>query len=910
MLWAQRLWLRLQMLLRRERAVRLLDDELQFHLDEQIAENIAAGISREEARHAAMRAFGNSTVLKEETRETWGWVWLEQIAQDLRCGFRALRKSPLFTTVAVLTLAFGIGANTAMFSLLDQVVLRLLPVRHPEQLVMVRETGNHYGNTYGPNTISWPMFEDLRDHNQAFSGMFCRFPATVTIGYGDRATQISAELVSDSYFPVLGVGAALGRTIAPDDDEVPDGRPVVVLSYGFWWNYFGGDRSIVGRTITINSHAMTVIGVAQPGFDGVEMGVPAKVFVPIMMKTEMTPRSDGLKDRPRRLSWVTAYGRLKPGISVQQAQASLQPLLHSILEMEAQQPEFTRNATPADREQFLRNRAELLPGSENDLREDMRKPLWLLVALTGAVLLLACANLANLLLARATAREREFAVRLAIGAGGARIVRQLLTESLLLSAAGAVVGLALAFLTDRVLLRIYLPADAAAEFVVSPMPDGRVLAFVVGVMLLTSLVFGLLPAVRGSRTEITLSLKDRSGAASATGICIRRTLVGIQVALSLMLLVGAGLFVRSLSNLDSVGPGFPTDHLLTFRINPSLSGYSDEETKSFFERLNVDLQTMPGVESVGFSTMPLLKSYAWQNAILGKDFEGAPIEEQPVLSEVGPDYFATLGIPIVAGRAITDQDDGPVEYKSAVVNETFARKYFPGRNPIGQRFGLVNETKPASPDIEVVGIIPDKKYRDLRETPPAQAFLPYFQGAKFRFMNVYLRTQVDPRQIENELRERMRQFDPHVPVVGLQTMSEQIGFSLRTERLVANLSAVFGGLATLLAVIGLYGVTAYTVARRTQEFGLRVALGALQLDVIWLVMRDVLILVGAGLAVGVPLVFALGGLVRSQLFGLEPHDPLTLVSATLALTLAACLAGLIPAIRASRIDPMQALRDE
>jgi predicted permease len=423
--------------------------------------------------------------------------------------------------------------------------------------VIVRETGNHYGNSYGANTISWPMFEDLGDNNQAFSGMFCRFPATVTLGYGDRAAQIPAELVSGSYFPILGIGAALGRPIAPDDDAVPDSKPVVVLSYSFWRSYFDGDRTIVGRTIALNAHAMTVIGVAQAGFDGVELGVPAKVFVPIMMKTEMTPHSDGLKDRRRRLSWVTAYGRLKPGVSPQQAELSLQRLLYGILEMEVQQPEFTRYTTAADRQLFLRNRVELLPGSDNGLREYMRRPLWLLVALTGAVLLLACANLANLLLARATARERELAVRLAIGAGRARIVRQLLIESLLLSAAGAFVGLALAFLADRILLRIYLPADAAAEFVVSPIPDGRVLAFVVGAMLLTSLVFGLLPAVRGSRTEITLSLKDRLGALSAGGMSLRRKLVGIQVALSLLLLVGAGLFVRTLRNLQSLGPGSP-----------------------------------------------------------------------------------------------------------------------------------------------------------------------------------------------------------------------------------------------------------------------------------------------------------------------------------------------------------------
>jgi predicted permease len=893
---------------RRKQLDRDLDEELQAHLELVSAEKMREGVSPEEAYRDARRDMGGVEQVIQSVRDVRVGVWLDRLVQDLRYGVRTLAKNPAFTLVAMATLALGIGANTAMFSLLDQVVLRLLPVRDPERVVIVRESGNHYGNSYGPNTISWPMFEDLRDNNQVFSGMFCRFPATVTISGGDRAAQIPAELVSGSYFPILGVGAALGRTIAPDDDAVPDSGPVVVLSYSFWRSYFDGNRSIVGRTIDLNSHAMTVIGVAQPGFDGVELGVPAKVFVPIMMKTEMTPHSDGLKDRRRRLSWVTAYGRLKPGVSIEQAQLSLRPLMHSILEMEVQQPEFTRSATPADREPFLRNRAELLPGSENELREYMQKPLWLLVALTGAVLLLACANLANLLLARATAREREFAVRLAIGAGRARIVRQLLTETLLLSTAGAVLGLALAFLTDRLLLRIYLPADAAAEFVVSPIPDGRVLAFVVGVMLLTSLVFGLLPALRGSRTEITLSLKDRSGAASASGISLRRMLVGIQVALSLLLLFGAGLFVRTLRNLDSLGPGFPTDHLLTFRIDPSLNGYSDEQTKSFYQRLDINLQTMPGVTSVGFSAMPLLKGYAWQNAVLGKDFEGAPIEEQPVLSEIGPDYFATLGIPIVAGRAFTAQDVGPAKY--AVINESFARQYLAGRNPIGQRFGLVDDMQPVSPDIEVIGVIADRKYRDLRETPPAQAYFPYLEGVHFRFMNIYLRTQADPRQIENELRERMRQFDPHVPLDELQTMNEQIGLSLRTERLVASLSAVFGGLATLLAVIGLYGVTAYAVMRRTREIGIRMALGAVPGDVIAMVMREVLILIGAGLAAGFLLALALANLVRSQLFGLNPRDPLTFVGSAIVLTVAAGLAGLIPALRASSLAATTALRHE
>jgi predicted permease len=897
-------------LFRRKQLDRDLEDELQAYVELLSNKDANEAAGPDEAYLCARREAEQLAHVRENVRDIRVGVSLDRLAQDIRYGLRTLAKNPAFTLVAITTLALGIGANTAMFSLLDQVVLRLLPVRNPEQLVIVRETGNHYGNSYGPNTVSWPMFEDLRDANQVFSGMFCRFPAAVTLGYGDRAAQISAELVSGLYFPTLGIGAVLGRTIAPDDDAVPDTKPVVVLSYSFWRTYFTGDRAIVGRTIALNGHAMTVIGIAQPGFDGVDLGAPAKVFVPIMMKTEMTPHSDGLKDRRRFLSWVTTYGRLKSGVSLPQAELSLQPLLHGILEFEARQPEFLRTFTAADRQLFLRNRIELLPGSENGLRQDMRRPLWLLVALTGAVLLLACANLANLLLARATSREREFALRLAIGAGRARIVRQLLVESLLLSVAGAALGLALAFLADRILLRIYLPADAAAEFVVSPIPDGRVLAFTLGVMLLTSLVFGLLPAMRGSRTELTLSLKDRSGAQSSGGISLRRTLVGIQVALSLQLLAGAGLFVRTLRNLENLGPGFPTDRLLTFRIDASLSGYSDQQAKSFYERLNVNLQTMPGVASVGFSTMPILQGIAWRNAILGKNFEGAPIEEQPVLCEVGPNYFRTLGIPVLAGREFTTQDDGPANYKYAVVNESFARKYFPDRNPMGQRFGLVDEMAPTTPDIEVIGVIPDRKYRDLRETPPAQAYFPYFQGPHFRFMNIYLRTEGDPRRFEDVLLGRMRQFDPHVPVVRLETVNQKIAFSLRTERLVASLSAVFGGLATLLAVIGLYGVMAYVVLRRTREIGIRIALGALRSHVIAMVMREVLMLIAAGLAAGLALALVLADLIRSQLFGLNPRDPFTFLGSAIVLTLAAGLAGLIPALRASCVDPTTALRHE
>ena len=894
---------------RRNQLDRDLDEELRAYAELVSAEKIKAGMSPEEAYRSTRREMGGTEQIRQAVRDIRAGALLDTVAQDIRYGMRTLSRSPGFCFVAVITLALGIGANTAMFSLLDQIVLRLLPVKEPERLVVVTERGNFYGDSYGPNTLSWPMFEDLRANNRVFSGMFCRFSAPVTVGHADYAAQVTAELVSGSYFSILGVDAALGHPIGPQDDSVPDGHPVVVLSYSFWQTYFESDRTIVGRTIAINSHNMTIIGVAQPGFDGVELGSPAKLFVPIMMKTEMTPRSDGLKDRRRRLQWVTAYGRLKPGVTMEKAQASLQPLLHSILELEVREPPF-RNYTPADREQFLRNSIELLSGSENGLRDYMRRPLWMLLALTGAVLLLACANLASLLLARATARESEFAVRLAIGASRARIVRQLLVECLLLSGAGALLGLALAFVADRALERMYLSPDAAGQFAISPIPDAGVLLFTLCVMFLTSFAFGLLPAIRGSHTEITPAITERSASGATGSLALRRTMVGVQVALSLILLVGAGLFVRTLRNLESQGPGFPTEHLLTFSINPSLNGYSDDQTEDFFERLAVNLQTMPGVSSVGMSSMPILKGYAWQNAVVGKDFAGAPKQDQPVLNMVGPDYFAALGIPLLAGRAFTVRDVGPAKY--AIINQSFAREYFPEGNPIGRRFGLVNSdiaTNP-QPDIEVIGLIPDLKYRDLRETPPAQAYFPYYQDTKFRFMSFYLRTEMDPRILIDSLRERMRQFDPNVPLVGLQPVNEQIGNSLRTERLVASLSAVFGGLATLLAAIGVYGVLAYAVTRRTREMGIRMALGATRANVVGIVMREAVIMVISGLVVGVPLALVLAELIRSQLFGLDPRDPLTLLGAVLVLSVAGGLAGFLPALRASSVNPTTALRQE
>lgn len=913
MLWALRFWLKLQGLFCRNRNAQQLDDEIQFHLDQQIAENLAAGMSPEEARYTAMRTFGNPTYLKEETRDAWGWLWLEQIGSDLRYGFRSLRKSPLFTAVAVLTLAFGIGANAAIFSLMDQVLLQLLPVKHPEQLVLVAERGIRFGSSWGDNDISYPMYRDFRDGNQVFSGMFCRFPTSISLGYGDRTERVSVELVSGSYFPVLGVTAVVGRTLTPNDDRVPGGHPVAMLSYSFWQSRFSSDPSIVGKQIVANGNTFTVIGVSQAGFDGVELGYKSKIFVPMMMKAQMTPRSGGPSGglEERSLSWVTAFGRLKPGISIAQASASLQPLMRSILEVEVQEPTL-QHYSDYDREQFLKNSVELLPGSQgwSGLREAMHTPLWVLAALSGAVLLLACANLANLLLARATTKEREMAVRLAIGAGRRRIIRMLLVESLLLSVIGTVVGLGLAFLADRLLLATYFSADSAGDFPISSVPDMRVLVFALGTMLLTALVFGLAPAIQSSQAGIAPTLKDRTGSGvGGKQVLLRKLLVSGQMALALLLLIGASLFLRTLVNLENTGPGFSTEHLMAFSVDPSLNGYTDERTKDFFRRLTDDLQALSGVSSVGLSTMPILQGYGWTNPVIAEGYSSDPGQDQPaILDEISPNLFTTLGVPIVAGRDLTPFETRPV----TLINESFARKYFAGRNPIGLHIGLVDD-RTATPDalkLEVVGVVNDLKFKNLRDPAPVQAYYPYWQGEKFRFMTFYLRTRLEPRQLIETVREQVRQLDPNLPVVDMRTIDEQIGISLKTERLVASLSAVFGALATALAVIGLYGVMAYSVARRWREIGIRVALGALQSDVLWMVMQQVVALSGAGLAIGGLLAFALSSLIRSQLYGLQPHDPFTYVSAAVVLAAAACAAGFIPAWRASRVDPMAALRYE
>ena len=847
--------------------------------------------------------------------------WLDTALRDLQYSLRMLRRTPGFTAIAILTLALGIGANTAIFTLLDQVLLRLLPVKEPQQLVLLTMRGRHYGSNWGGNAISHPMFRDFQAHNEVFSEMFCRFPHAVSLSFGGQSERVAVELVSGTYFSALGVGPSRGRVFTPEDDRLPSGHPYLVLNYDYWKTRFAADPEILGKELTINNYKMTVVGVAQQGFDGVELGHSPKIFIPIMMQPQIMVGNptDMLKERRNR--WVNAFGRLKPGVSQQQAKAGLQPFMHSMLEQEVQEAAFA-HASTYDRQEFLKCWIDVLPGSQGRsyTRRQLSTPLWVLMATTGAVLLIACANLANLLLVRGSARTKEIAIRLAIGATRWQIIRQLLIESLSLSFLGGIAGLAFAFWADKALMGVYLPSDSGG-LNISSLPDLRILLFTFAVTIFTGIIFGLVPAMQTTKPNISGTLKDQAGAVVGGGHHgLRKGLVVAQVTLSLLLLVGAGLFVRSLANLRNLGPGFPAEKLIGFNIDPSLNGYTPERLKTFYPQLSEVLSSIPGVQSVGLASMRILEDNEWDSSMSVEGFTPAKPDEhaEPFMNQISPNYFLTLGVPIVAGRDFNRNDNRDVKHgpeafnwapTTVMINEKFAKKYFAGRNPIGFHLGF--GTDPGTPtDMEVIGVVKDFKYTNLRDEIPEQAFVPYLADRFLGGMTVYVRTTMDPNQVMSALRAKVRDLDPNLPIYAMRTTEVQLNNSLSTERMIASLSAVFGFLATLLAVIGLYGVMAYAVAQRTREVGIRMALGAARGHVIWMVMREVLLLVAIGVAAGVISSLMLTRVVQSQLFGLTPHDPFTLALATAALVFVACAAGYIPAWRASRLDPTVALRYE
>lgn len=844
------------------------------------------------------------------------------LTQDLRFALRTLRKAPVYTAVAVLSLAFGIGANTAVFTLSDQILLRLMPVKNPQELVQLGGRGNHYGSNRGRDALSYPMYTDFRGREDVFSGVLCRHGLPMSLSFDGRTERVSGELVSGNYFQVLGVEAALGRVFTSQDELTPGGHPLAVLSHGFWKSRFAQDPGVVGKTMVVNGHNLTIAGVSQEGFTGVEQGDATQVFVPVMMKAQMTPLWNDLENRRSR--WVNVIGRLRPGKTVEKAQAALQPFFHSILEQEVQEADFA-NATPYVREQFVKMTIEVMPASQGraGLRRDTEQPLLVLMGIAGFVLLIACANVAGLLVARAASRQKEIAVRLALGAGRSRVVRQLLVESMLLACLGGVAGLLLAVFTSRFLITFLPQADQ--QLTISATPDWRVLCFALAVSIAAGMLFGLLPALQSTRPNLAPVLKDQAGAVAGGGsaVRLRKVLVVTQVALSLLLLIGAGLFIRTLRELRNLQPGFTTENLIAFAVDPSLNGYNVERTKLFYRQLLDGLQATPGVRSAALASVPLLYGWEWDSTITVEGYEAKPGEEMnPFFNSISPGYFDTLGIAVLTGRDFRSNDTETIVHrvdpqtgeeqkvpKGVIVNRKLGEHYFGDRSALGRHIGYGGDPG-TKIDMEIIGVIGDAKYMNVRDEVPRQVFVPFLASDFVSGMTGYVRTEMPAEQMFSLVREEVRKLDPNLPVYNLRTLETQVDRSLSDERAVASLSSVFGLVATLLAVIGLYGVMAYTVARRTREIGIRMALGALQGNVMWLVMREVLVLVGAGIALGLPAAVGLSRLVSSQLFGIQPHDPLTLVAATLGLALVSAAAGYLPARRATRVNPVQALRYE
>jgi predicted permease len=840
---------------------------------------------------------------------------------DVRYAWRSLRQAPVFTTVAVLSIALGIGANAALFTLVDQVLLRLLPVKDPARLVMLKgPQREHYGANYGMHQLSYPMYEDFRDHNEVFDGMFCRHALAVQIG-GDAVgtgggasggtERATGEIVSGTYFPVLGVRPALGRLFGPEDDRAAGAAPYAVLSHGYWSSRFNRDPNVLGKGLIVNNQPLTIVGVAEEGFSGLDVGETSQVFIPVAMRSQMAPSFLVNNVNSRRARWVHVFGRLKPGISAEQAEERLQPFYRSIVQEEVKDKAFAR-ASDYTKSQFVRSRITLLSGAQgwSYARTTMAKPLWVLMALVGGVLLIACANVANLQIARAAARQREIAIRLALGAGRLRIVQQLLVESLGIAIVGGALGLLIAAASIAPLLSLLVPAESSIN--VSTAIDLRIVGIAFAATVVTGLLFGLVPALQATRPQLTPTLKDEAGTVAGGGaVRARKVLVALQVSLSLLLLIGAGLFIRSINHLMTVDLGFRTSRLVSFSLDPWLNGYNDARSRELFRALRARLETIPGVERVALTAITLLGNGGWDQWMTVEGYKPADTETiDPYCNAVSPGYFATIGVPLVAGRDFEERDITPLGAKRgtqpsvAIVSESFAKRYFKDGRAVGMRLGMGKD--PGTPlTTEIIGVAKDARFNNIGDDElPYVVFFPTASTGG----GVVIETSLEAAAIFPAIRAAVRELDPNLPVFNTQTIDTMIRRSARNERLMASLSAVFGVLATLLAAIGLYGLLAYTVTRRTREIGIRMALGALRAHVTWLVVRELLLLVAAGIAMALPVAWWLGRYIKSQLHGVAPMDPVALMLSLGGLSIVALLAGLVPTLRATRINPVRALR--
>jgi predicted permease len=833
---------------------------------------------------------------------------MTSVLADLRLALRGLRRSPLFATVAILSLALGIGANTAIFTLIDQLLLRKLPVRAPEQLVMLYQQGPHNGSNMGGRMHSYPIYQDYQQKAQPLSDVLCRRLVEASVSIDNQTERLQAEMVSGNYFTMLGVRPAIGRVFtSAEDDQIYGGHPVVVLGHDYWVSRFARDPGVVGKKVLVNNYPMTIVGVSAEGFAGIDPARAPQIRVPILMKRVMLPEWGWMRADSRRARWVQVFGRLKPGQTAESAEAPLQGLFTQIRRYESTLPE-AKDWSQYSRDRFLegRLRVEKADIGYSSLRNDFSTALVVLMCMVGLVLLIACANVANLLIARGFMRQREIAVRLSLGASRGQLVRQLLVESLLLAFLGGIAGVAVAVGLTRGLLAL-VPSEGN-PLLIQASPDVRVLGFTFGLTLLTGVLFGLLPALRASRPDPWTTLKDTVGAVAGAGgsLFLRKGLVTAQVALSFLLLFGAGLFVRSLQNLKTTDTGVALDNLVTFQLAPALNGYTPERGNQFYTDLLERLRSAPGVTSAGLAAVPILAGDEWDNTMSVEGHKPADGEDmQAFMNALSPGYFKTMQIPILEGRDFRASDQGE-EWKVAIVNQRFARHFFKGGSAIGKRIGSGGGPN-AVLDIEIIGVAADSLYEGPREGVRRQVFVPAWGRGS---ATIYVRTASESAGAYSLIRSEVRRLDAAMPIFELKTVQRQLDETLLSDRLIALLSAGFGLLATLLASVGLYGVMAFVVARRRKELGIRLAIGARPSSVIWMVMREVLILLAIGLAIGVPAALALGRYVSSQLYGIEPQDPGIALATMALLTLVSAAAGLIPAHRASRINPIMALRYE
>jgi predicted permease len=841
---------------------------------------------------------------------------MSSLLQDIRYAMRQLRKSPGFTITVVLTLALGIGANAAIFTLFDQALLRMLPVQRPKELVRFHWTGEFSGwmSSFGGdsgNYFSYPMYKDLRDKNQVFQGILAADRASVGVSWRNSAESKDAEVVSGNYFQLLGLGPAAGRLFTQRDDTAKNANPVAVLSYDYWRTRFGASRDVIGQTVLINGHTFTIIGVAPSHFDSAIGGYKPGVFIPVSMVEWAIPWRAPIDDLNNRKSvWLTIVARLKPGVSVAQAQASMGPLWHSLRAYEL----TLLKSTPSERfkKNFVDNSTiKVLDDSRgfSPSRTDLEKPLIILMSMAGLLVAMCAINVATLLLLRASARAREMAMRYALGARRGRIVSQLLIEGGMLGLSGAVAGLAIAPVVARILVRLMTSADPGSEPYSSSV-DTRVLLFTLGLSVLASVLFSIAPVFHFMRPDLVNALRQNTGTLSKESQRFRKLAVGAQIALSVMLLGGAGLFVRTLDNLRRQQVGFEIGHLITFTLNPSSSGYGEDRILQIVSGTLDALARIPGVKQVAATTDPELSGDIETSNYSVQGYKPAEDENMNVeQSRITPGYFGTLRQPLLAGREFTVAD-AMGQPNVAVVNATFAKKFYGSpQNAIGRQIAE-GGGKDIKYDITIVGVTGDIRHTDLRTPLGSAVYQPYLQQKHPLGVVMYLRTERPPETVEPAVRQAMHQLDPTLVVDGLRTMQEQADRTASEERALAFLAIGFSALAMLLAAVGLYGVLAYSTEQRTREIGVRLALGAQRASVIGLVLREMVIIAAIATVVALPATVALARLFRSQLYGVTFADPLTLVYAVAFTAIMVGLAAALPARRAAAVEPMNALRTE